>query len=802
MSKRPAEEYLANPNHIHRQRLNSTPPTGFQPTSNTSAPLPTLSLPNVSNTPPPGGLSPHGAVSTVQHHGAILDGSYYVSPQQSLPHGHQVSGYQKAALPTQQRPSPTPSEQQSPSASPATGPTSLPIQDGFDAGGRKAKQVTPTTDPTIYSDAVRKGISSHSRTGQACDRCKVRKIRCDQAPDQCTNCRNQNLDCLVTDRITGRTVRRDYLSELEKRMASLEAWNKGLMQLLKRYSGIEAKPFEYNPVKEKLPVGQTVDNQGNIVPDPDWEVGGWTEKCGVYVRGNLPEPPASRRPAAPSSGSETSHSVTPNSNSRSYRSFRLASDLEVVRRPGLHLGIMPDFTKNRSSVVGCHLAVLGFAFNLVDVNDPDVAEPDRVPDMNAPPVYNKSLRSTLRSIYHLHPRPEVAIPIFDITSKYCQWYFIMVHPFLPIIHKPTFLSLVKKFQEPGFMPTAAQTVQVHMVLAIIYYQIGSRNWEKSSERHTFNDLSNKHYHVALSKISELQMQPTFESVQAMTLISSHSRSFPTPAASLHVAHETFRMALDLNMHRDPQKEKSPNLTTELRKRVWWAILCIEITLLGKLGKPMPISTAEFDCSFPEPIPDECLLEDGVDMSLQKEPCQYLLGLACYRIAPLYLELYYHLYSAKFDASKYPEVIEVLEAKLESWKNWLPNEIRVGVPGPAEEGGKVLATYAHLFGLEFHLCLRHPAVCETSSEEMKTANITICRKVCRSIYQYTKRLMDLKSLDTTFYQVSIYVLCLMTVLSAVHKQRHTLLPQEHAEFREEVEGWLSILREVWRLIGKF
>lgn len=43
-------------------------------------------------------------------------------------------------------------------------------------GGPPAKKLKGAPElPGVYSDAVRKKLQSASRTGQACDRCKVRR---------------------------------------------------------------------------------------------------------------------------------------------------------------------------------------------------------------------------------------------------------------------------------------------------------------------------------------------------------------------------------------------------------------------------------------------------------------------------------------------------------------------------------------------------------------------------------------------------------------------------------------------------
>ncbi|OGE57814.1 hypothetical protein PENARI_c001G07968 [Penicillium arizonense] len=51
-------------------------------------------------------------------------------------------------------------------------------------------------------DKVKK---SNSRIGQACDRCKAKKMRCTPDHSGCASCISQNLSCKVTDRVTGET---------------------------------------------------------------------------------------------------------------------------------------------------------------------------------------------------------------------------------------------------------------------------------------------------------------------------------------------------------------------------------------------------------------------------------------------------------------------------------------------------------------------------------------------------------------------------------------------------------------------
>ncbi|PVI00954.1 hypothetical protein DM02DRAFT_525989, partial [Periconia macrospinosa] len=50
----------------------------------------------------------------------------------------------------------------------------------------------------------------------ACQKCKLRKIRCDRGAPKCTNCTRGNVACLIVDPETGEQYARDYIRQLEE----------------------------------------------------------------------------------------------------------------------------------------------------------------------------------------------------------------------------------------------------------------------------------------------------------------------------------------------------------------------------------------------------------------------------------------------------------------------------------------------------------------------------------------------------------------------------------------------------------
>ncbi|KAJ5156186.1 hypothetical protein N7492_008989 [Penicillium capsulatum] len=72
-----------------------------------------------------------------------------------------------------------------------------------------------------WTAEVKRLMTRSKRTGQACNRCKARKLRCDSAPGGCFHCFTANQRCMVTDRTTGDTFERGECARLHATNASL-----------------------------------------------------------------------------------------------------------------------------------------------------------------------------------------------------------------------------------------------------------------------------------------------------------------------------------------------------------------------------------------------------------------------------------------------------------------------------------------------------------------------------------------------------------------------------------------------------
>ncbi|KAF4963434.1 hypothetical protein FSARC_8531 [Fusarium sarcochroum] len=647
-----------------------------------------------------------------------------------------------------------------------------PASNGEDEGPIQApgKVKLPRLErgPDDFSSVVKNRLQSYTRTGQACDRCKVRKIRCDALPEGCSHCTNQNLECYVTDRVTGRTERRGYMQELEREKTDMLSHIRNLEKLLGD-NGVEVKPWEWSPYAQ-YPPGINFDDMGNPIPDPNTG-DTWSQVGSAWVKNSSSKP--SNTPSFPRSLLE----------SRPHES---------------HLGVSAD-NSPLSSIKGTQLSILGMTVDLASFQAPDMDEPPVDAKMSTP-LYNKSPQALLQSIMRVNPPVQVEMPSRQDAFTYAEWYFLTFSAFLPILHKPSFMQLLTRmYDEPNFEPSVAELVMVHMVFAIINYQYGTRNWQQVDQRTQMNDLSNKHYHFALSKFFELTCTRDLASVQAMAMVVKHTRAFPKPGCVSIIANLALQRALELNLHRESRKPgEGTNLQHELRKRAFWVILTIYVAVVGRRGRPMPITVEEFDVGFPEPIADELLSDEGVDTS-RDIPCPYWSGIVSFKIIPIYMEMYSNMYSVRRDPRSYVNIVNALEAQIKNWEDELPGHLKMDHAEQTEQT-RMAAVYAKTWALEFRLCLRHPSVAMTSDKTMMAKNMSICEDVSRKMLQCQLEIQKCKCLDTTWYQTSMYTAGVFTMLVAVWERRFETTPEAIATLREEMNGWVGILEEVGTLLG--
>lgn len=125
--------------------------------------------------------------------------------------------------------------------SPTTQPAKRQRQSSFDDGSPRNGQTSPndhhpdgTSSAAPSIAASKAGQSSNFRNVSACNRCRLRKNRCDQKLPSCASCAKAGVACVGYDPITKKEIPRRYEQETRRRAEHCARCSSGASAAIRR----------------------------------------------------------------------------------------------------------------------------------------------------------------------------------------------------------------------------------------------------------------------------------------------------------------------------------------------------------------------------------------------------------------------------------------------------------------------------------------------------------------------------------------------------------------------------------------
>ena len=344
-----------------------------------------------------------------------------------------------------------------------------------------------------------------------------------------------------------------------------------------------------------------------------------------------------------------------------------------------------------------------------------------------------------------------------------------------------------------------------MMFASILLQYALRNGDEDTDRRReMVSTSNRHYHYSLSKVSDLMASPSTENVQALAMICEHVRFFPDPEIGWTLTHMALNKAVELGLHRSVDRsvltdQHMTPFQLEMRKRIFWSLFTISVTINGKLGRPMPLRIRDFDVEIPDPLDDDHFNETSAKAPPNGN-CSFLIAIEAFKVLPIFMVLYDEIHSTR-RSSSYVEFVRSAEKRIEMWCEQWPPELR----NVAQLTDPMLVCFNHylnLFALEFRLLLFHPSLSLSNSAKFNDMNLKSCMDTCHEMMSRARSLKESRNLDTTWCSCAVYVLAIQTTLYG-HSQLSTqLTPEALKSIRSEMDEWLSIMGHIGCLLGTY
>ncbi|KAJ4390560.1 hypothetical protein N0V93_004156 [Gnomoniopsis smithogilvyi] len=452
------------------------------------------------------------------------------------------------------------------------------------------------------------GQSSNFRNVSACNRCRLRKNRCDQKLPSCASCEKANVACVGYDPITKKEIPRSYVFYLETRVEHLE-------------NLLRANSISFPPA-DNLELCSRMGNDS------------------VSVRS-----PAEVAPSAPPESMDgVARAGINNERSDETKLQRLVSKSDITR--GKEGNANPRYLGSTS---GVSFARVVFAAVQSSVND-NKSTSDKAGVRPSKPIAgnsNSAGGTTMRdSFFGLHTKPTIhpaAFPDEEVGTALMNLYFEHANPQIPILHKVEFTKMFEQaYDKTNPQRGPKELYMLNMVFAIgsgiIMGAMAKSESQNSAAKPGEGRMSSsqaqpEEYHASAIVHLEACLNNSgggLEELQAVLLLANFALLRPVPPGLWYIVGVAVRLAVDLGLHYEDGKDVDSGLKEEsgpqtelqlrergrrefirdLRRRLWWSTYSFDRLVSICVGRPFGISDQVITTEFPSVLEDVFITPDG------------------------------------------------------------------------------------------------------------------------------------------------------------------------------------------------
>ncbi|QGI78650.1 unnamed protein product [Fusarium fujikuroi] len=393
------------------------------------------------------------------------------------------------------------------------------------------------------------------RIGLACNACRSRKSRCDGQRPSCSSCLSLGFDCLYEpgDSATNVIVRKDYVSDLEQRVSSVEHNLQRLNDVLKGHlspcNNTNASPCHHGNI-----------NVGYSMPSP------------------APTAPTKASASAPSQA-ETGTCAT---------SLEEPQDEE-----GILNGMAMTFVEEKTSAFYGEASNINFTQLLLRAIAVAHHSPGAPSGLDRASVLGESVVASVSqskgslggSVTPLDSLP-TALPSVEEMDTLLDLYFDTAGIVFPFIHEETMRKTYNECRLNGFTRARRTWLgTLNMVFAMA--SNFDRDYTTSSKKRF--ERSNAFYKRALGLCNELSKRViSLEIVHYLILVVLHCQGTSRSVQAWNNYGLVIRSAMALGLHSESTERALDPVQKEYRRRTWVVIYCLDKVLSTAVGRPASI----------------------------------------------------------------------------------------------------------------------------------------------------------------------------------------------------------------------
>lgn len=486
-------------------------------------------------------------------------------------------------------------------------------------------------------EAAKDARQEASRKQRVCDKCRLKKMKCDRKSPTCTYCSSHGYNCTYNApqqrRGRPRTDSKDNGASmsLEHRIESIEA----LLQsqgLLDRSAGVSMETLQSRLAKKSGEASQQFDPASQSVTEDDALADQMT-------------------------------SLTTNEEGQT-RFMGSSSGFSVVSPRGRQWVDEKVGDKSFSTMIASALAK--------DRNEWDEKPPN---------IFDGTF--TRRVFKPLPSRTECLSLIGEFFDQFNQMF--------PLFHEPTFLYLIDHQYSDEPYEGSGWWASINIALATAYRiraATGSLRSEEASQ-HAWEYFKN-----AMAVSSELIVRNTdLLSVQALLGLALFLRGTSNPQAGFAFTSAAMRLAHTIGLHKSGRAFTFNPVESEQRNRVFWIAYLLDKDTALRSGIPPSQNDDDMNVQLPMEHPPDHVGTILIDQEKPQSPSApfNFFRIIC-RLAQIQSTIYKHLYSVRASRKSDAEIlqtVELLDDQLNAWRTYVPGSIRPGHDLEAESTPSIL-----------------------------------------------------------------------------------------------------------------
>ncbi|KAJ5649032.1 uncharacterized protein N7484_002755 [Penicillium longicatenatum] len=498
----------------------------------------------------------------------------------------------------------------------------------------------PSTSPAHSTTTVASSSSSSFRNVSACNRCRLRKNRCDQRLPRCQSCEKAGVRCVGYDPITKREIPRSYVYFLETRVAYLEK------QLLDHNINFKkAVAFDEDEAVK-------TENEGDAPQSTSAHNGQPGDSADKAHWKNTRAKEESDRSEQRVEG-DLADRDQDTANQENWRIHNLVSNIGMVSVQGTS---DPRYLGSTSGISFARVVFAAVRSSLPG-NMPErapIRTSERLPQTAAAGPGAGTMRD---SFFGLQTRPmmkRAAFPDRELAERLVDLYFEHANPQMPIMHRGDFMELLDRtyqLEEKNRSPRALYILNIVFAIgAGIIFEDKPQNSEEENSagrdrassttkrpRLSSHQYQPEEYHasaiVHLESFLGSSSSEGFgglEELQAVLLLASFALLRPVAPGLWYIVGVAMRLAVDLGLHYedgvglettkdgnqiqsriDARERGRREWVRDLRRRLWWCVYSFDRLVATCVGRPFGISDQAISTEFPSMMDDQYITKSGL-----------------------------------------------------------------------------------------------------------------------------------------------------------------------------------------------